>query len=169
MAAPGSGAEVDEVIEAAATLRALTHRRCARSLLVLLSSSRCRPCSTAAQRLDESWSRLRARRAHAHATSSRDCCLENRAAAQCCHVARRCVVVSTRALSCMSTIEFKRLDFRHGALPILKDIDVSFAADGELAAALDPTTVGSVYGVQTDWLDASARRTPKIVHGRSVS
>jgi iron complex transport system ATP-binding protein len=45
--------------------------------------------------------------------------------------------------------------------------DGRVAADGVPEAALDPSVVRDVYGVETEWLVASARRTPVIaIHGR---
>lgn len=45
--------------------------------------------------------------------------------------------------------------------------DGRVAADGAPEAALDPSILRSVYGVETEWLVAGTRRTPVIaIHGR---
>ena len=45
--------------------------------------------------------------------------------------------------------------------------DGRIVADGTPEEALDPAVLRSVYGVETEWLLAGARRTPVIaIHGR---
>jgi iron complex transport system ATP-binding protein len=47
--------------------------------------------------------------------------------------------------------------------------DGQVVADGTPEEALDPAVLRSVYGVETEWLVAGARRTPVIaIHGRHV-
>jgi iron complex transport system ATP-binding protein len=47
--------------------------------------------------------------------------------------------------------------------------DGQIVADGTPEVALDPAILRSVYGVETEWLVAGARRTPVIaIHGRHV-